>query len=340
MKDSQSRIIYIGKAKNLKRRVSSYFQPSSSHPQKIKKMVSNLSDFDIMLTDTEFEAFILECHLIKKWKPLFNKKMKSSLSYTYIVIHLDEKLHKMELTNDSIKKKGKHYFGPFSSKHSVEKALLVLKETHKILCSNPTRKNSACLNYSLNLCIGTCIGGSAIEKHNKEIAKIIDLLSGTDTSLVEEMKDKMTAAAESYDFEGAAKLKDQLDAIRYLVKKERVIEFIEENKNIVMVEFLSEAVCKLFVIKGSKILYSEKLATDSVQLELLSSTAKTYLINETTQHNKELSKDELDEALIIYSYLTNSQWRYVVIPENRINSSDHIKNILTQLLFKKEESPR
>jgi excinuclease ABC subunit C len=340
MKDSQNRVIYIGKAKNLKRRVSSYFQQSSSHPQKIKKMVNNLSDFEIMLTDTEFEAFLLECHLIKKWKPLFNKKMKSSLSYTYIVIHLDEKLHKMELTNDSIKKKGKHYFGPFISKHSVEKALLAIKETYKILCSNPTKKNSACLNYSLNLCIGTCIGGSATEKHNKVITKIIDLLLGNDTSLFEEMKHKMNAAAEIYDFEAAAKFKDQMDAISFLIKKEKVIEFIEENKNIVMIEFLSETICKLFVIKRNKILYREKIAVDFVQLEQISSTVKIYLENATTQDHTEVSKDELDESQIIYSYLTNKQCRYVVIPENGINSNDHIRNVLTQSIFKKEESPR
>jgi excinuclease ABC subunit C len=340
MKDSQDRIIYIGKAKNLKRRVTSYFQPSSSHPQKIKKMVSNLFDFDIILTDTEFEAFMLECHLIKKFKPLFNKKMKSSHSYTYIVIHLDEKLHRMELTNDSIKEEGKLYFGPFISKHTVEKAVLALKEIYKILCSSPTKKNSACLNYSLGLCIGTCIGGSAIDNHNKVISKIIDLLYGNDTSLLEEMEHQMTAAADRYDFEAATKLKNQLEAISYLIKKEKVIEFTEENKNIVMIEFLSETVCKLFVIKRNKILYSEKISVDSVQLEQISFTVKTYLENAITQHQIEVSKDELDESQIIYRYLTNSQWEYVVIPENRIQLSNHIKNVLTQLIGKKEESLR
>ncbi|MDP4162875.1 MAG: GIY-YIG nuclease family protein, partial [Bacillota bacterium] len=194
MKDSEDRIIYVGKAKNLKRRVQSYFQQSSAHPQKIKKMVCNLKNFDYILTDTEFEAFMLECQLIKEIKPLFNKKMKSPHAYVYIVIHTDEELHRIEITKNPIKNDGKQCFGPFVSRQTVQKAILAIQEYNQILCSSPANKNSACLNYSLNLCIGMCLGGSAVEKHNAIIKNVIALLKGNDTKLIEDMEQKMAAA--------------------------------------------------------------------------------------------------------------------------------------------------
>lgn len=130
MKDSLNSVIYVGKSKNLKSRVASYFQNSKSHTPKILKLVKNLRDFDYILTDTEFEAFMLECKLIKQMK------------------------------NEYVKNDGNLYFGPYTSKNTIERGIQGIKECCKIFCSNNFQKASCCLNYSLGLCLGMCLGST------------------------------------------------------------------------------------------------------------------------------------------------------------------------------------
>lgn len=339
MKDSQETIIYVGKAKNLKRRVQSYFQKSKAHPQKIKKMVSNIKDFDFILTDTEFEAFMLECKLIKEHKPLFNKKMKSSNSYVFIVVHLDRELHQIEVTNNPNRREGKLYFGPFISKHTVEKAIVSLKENFKILCSNPSKKGAACLNHSLGLCMGMCLGGPMKHKHNKIIQNIISLLSGQDLGMLNELEQKMDFAVEQFDFETAAKYRDYISAINFLINKEKVIDFTEENNNIAVIEFLNESTFKLFLIKRNKILFSDKYVLHPSNIEHLAANM-TYFDQSTV--NPPVSRDEIDEAQIIYSYLNSSHCEFMKIPNKWLQESDmsSLRNALTSLLSHNFKSPQ
>ncbi|MDN3017653.1 GIY-YIG nuclease family protein [Paenibacillus sp. BSR1-1] len=322
MKDSQGRIIYVGKAKSLKKRVQSYFQNLKAHPQKIKKLVANLNDFDYILTDTEFEAFMLECKLIKEIKPIFNRKMKSPKSYTYIVIKMEKDYQILEVTDKFIDNDTNQYFGPFINKYTAERAIQGLKEAFKISCSNPFMKNGPCLNYSLGLCIGMCLGGQALDLYDNIINKIIDLLSGTDFSILEELNQSMINASEQFDFEAAAKYRNILDAINAIIYKEQVIEFTEEDKNFVVRESLTDSTFKLFFIKGNKILFSEKYHLGSTtELELLSNIKEKIL----TYSNKasspaKVSKDDLDEAQIIYSYIKSENCSFKIIPENGIES--------------------
>jgi excinuclease ABC subunit C len=121
MKDQKGTVIYVGKAKSLKKRVQTYFQNSAAHPQKIKKMVANINDFHVLHTDTEFEAFLLECKLIKELKPLFNKKMKSHLPYSYIAIKMDGPFRKISIASEKSEGEGTIYFGPYTSMIYVKK---------------------------------------------------------------------------------------------------------------------------------------------------------------------------------------------------------------------------
>ncbi|MDP4170448.1 MAG: UvrB/UvrC motif-containing protein, partial [Bacillota bacterium] len=266
--------------------------------------------------------------------PLFNKKMKSPHSYVYIVIHTDEELHRIEITKNPIKNDGKQYFGPFVSRQTVQKAILAIKEYNQILCSSPANKNSACLNYSLNLCIGMCLGGSAVEKHNSIIKNVIALLKGNDTKLIDEMEQKMAAAAEQFAFEAAVKVRDQLEDITYLLKKEKVIDFTEEDKNIVMIECLSDKTFKLFLIKRNKLLYNEKFSRENTTMVQLSSIIHSVFSKTDAPLSIELTKDELDEAQIIYSYLENSAAISIVIPDQWLvqNQTSYIEDAMSSLL--------
>lgn len=329
MKDSSARIIYVGKAKNLKNRVQTYFQNSKAHTQKIKKLQANITDFEIILTDTEFEAFLLECKLIQEMKPLFNKKMKNPQSYAYILINMNEDTSKLEISN-SPEKTGYLSFGPFSSKHSVEKAVQGLKEFYQISCSSPANKNSPCLNFSLGLCIGMCTGApQAIAQYNNILNKIIALLKGTDISILEEIKQRMSQASEEFDFEIAAKYRNYLEALNFLIKKEAVIGFTEANKNIAVIEPLTNDTIKLFLIKGNKVLFSQKYLLLSANLELLVDKIKmailTYFSPKAHHLSQKVSKDDLDKAQIIHSHLKSSNCSYRIIPQKWIKTRDSAK---------------
>ncbi|MFF2448505.1 GIY-YIG nuclease family protein [Neobacillus sp. NPDC058068] len=338
MKDSSARIIYVGKAKNLKNRVQTYFQNSKAHSQKIKKLQANINDFEIILTDTEFEAFLLECGLIQEMKPLFNKKMKNPQSYAYILIDMNEDMRKLEISN-SPEKKGNLSFGPFPSKHSVEKAVQGLKEFYQISCSSPANKNSPCLNFSLGLCIGMCTGApQAIAQYNNILNKIIALLKGNDTSILEEINQRMSLASERFEFETAAKYRNYLEVINFLVKKEQVIDFTEANKNIAIIEPLTDDTIKLFLIKGNKVLFSQKYLLPSTNLVLLVDQIKIAILTNFTPKAlylpQKVSKNDIDKAQIIHSHLKSSNCSYRMIPQKWIKTRDsaRIAEALTKTL--------
>ena len=182
MKDSLQSIIYVGKSKNLKSRMGSYFINSKSHSPKVVKLVKNLKDFYYILTDTEFEAFMLECKLIREIKPIYNRMMKNTLSYTYIKINSD--FSNIQASNESIKDDGNLYFGPYTNKSTVERALKGIKECYIIMCSGNYKKTSPCLNYSLGTCIGLCFDPLAKEEYKNILGEIVKLLSGSDISIL------------------------------------------------------------------------------------------------------------------------------------------------------------
>ncbi|MBS4190444.1 GIY-YIG nuclease family protein [Bacillus sp. FJAT-49705] len=327
MKDSHGQIIYVGKAKKLKNRVQSYFQNSKNHSPKVNKLKKHLKDFDYILTDTEFEALLRECQLIKKHKPLYNRIIKNPQSFTYIVIKMDKKFRQIEIAHNPIEHDGNLYFGPFTSKSRVEKAIQGIKECFKLCCSNPTIKNTACLNYSLGLCLGMCLGGPAVQQYNEIIDKFIAFLQGNDKRILEDMKQMMVTASEKFEFEAASKYRDHIQTVSALLNKEMMIEFTEENHNLVIIEKLNETTIKLFLIKRTNVLYHQKFSLDTEDKEQLIEKIKTNIITYFNNHvpipSTGVSKDEIDEAQIIYSYLKSNNCSYFTIPEKWLNTENH-----------------
>lgn len=330
MKDSLSTIIYVGKSKNLKNRVGSYFQNSKSHSPKVVKLVKNLKDFEYILTDTEFEAFMLECKLIKELKPAYNRQMKNPKSYSYVKVKLNKENPNIELSDEASTEDGNLYFGPYTNKNTVERALQGIKEFYKILCNNKGGKASSCLSYSLNLCIGMCLYDNSKKQYSIILDKILKLLNGTDKIIISEMEAKMNNASEIFDFETAAKYRDYITAVNYLVNNAKVVEFTKENKNIVLIESLSNTIFKLFLIRGNKILFKEKYKLDNFDSyefkNILKNNVLYYFSDEATKNPVEVGKEQLDEALIIYTYLKNksNNCRHIFISEKWLKASNNI----------------
>lgn len=341
MKDSLNTIIYVGKSKNLKNRVGSYFQNSKSHSPKVVKLVKNLKDFEYILTDTEFEAFMLECKLIKELKPVYNRLMKSPKSYSYIKVKIDEKNPDIAISNEANAEDGNLYFGPYTSTNTVARALQGIKEFYKILCNNNGGKASSCLTYSLNLCIGMCLYDTAKEQYSVILDKILKLLNGTDKSIIAEMETKMISASEEFDFETAAKYRDYLAAVNYLVDTTKIVEFTKENKNIALLENLKDDIFKFFLIKGNKVLFSEKYKLENLNLEKLKALLKdnilSYLNDTALENIIEIGKDEIDETQIIYTYLKNksNNCKHILISEKWLKASNNmnIDKALNKLLI-------
>jgi excinuclease ABC subunit C len=323
MKDSQGQILYVGKAKNLKNRVQSYFRDSTNHSPKIKKLVKHLRDFDYILTDTEFEAFMLECQLIKSIKPLYNRMMKSPQSFIYISISLTGNHRKIDIAFNPIENDGKIYFGPFTSRRNVERALRGFKECFKLNCSNPNGTNSACLNYSLGSCLGRCLGGPAEQQYNDILDSFIGFLKGTDMSILEDMNQMMLNASEAFDFEAASAYRDHIQAVSSLLKKEKVIEFAEENHNIVAIERLTDSAIKLFLIKRTEILFSHSYAAAGNMEKKIKAHILAYFKKDEANATVDISRHEIDAAHIIYRYLHSGSCSYLLIPESWLESEYH-----------------
>lgn len=341
MKDSLNNIIYVGKSKNLKNRVGSYFQNSKSRPPKVVKLVKNLKDFEYILTDTEFEAFMLECRLIKELKPTYNRLMKSPKSYSYVKIKIDENYPDIEVSDKANKEDGNLYFGPYTKSNTVARGLQGIREFCKVLCNNNSRRDSSCLNYSLGLCIGMCLDDTHKEEHVAVFDKIIKLLKGTDKSIILEMENKMICASEKFDFETAAKYRDYISAVNYLLDKTKVVEFTEANKNIALIEYLNDDALKFFLIRGTKVIFSEKYYVDSFNLEELKAILKTnilsYFNDDVLKTSIDIGKDEIDESQIIYTYLNSksSSCKHIVISEKWLKDPNNISidKSLNKLLF-------
>lgn len=339
MKDSLGTIIYVGKSKNLKSRIGSYFQNSKAHSTKVVKLVQNLKDFDYILTDTEFEAFILECKLIKEIKPPYNRLMKSHSSYTYIQVSINEEYPNITVKSEAINNDGCIYFGPYTSRNKVERGILGIKEHLKILCTNNSRRSASCLNYSLGLCIGMCLNKVSKDQYIEIFNKILQLLKGKDKGLLKEMTLAMNTASEDFDFETAAKYRDSISSIKYILDKKNIVEFMNKNKNIALIEYLDDSFAKLFLIKGNKIIFNKKYQLDSNDSSDLNAMIKSNILlhfnDNVAKEYSEITKENLDEAQIIYSYIKNklNNCRYVIVPEKSLHSkSDLAINLLVSKL--------
>lgn len=333
MKDSLNNIIYVGKSKNLKSRVGSYFINSKAHSPKTLKLVKNLKDFDYVLTDTEFEAFMLECKLIKDIKPAYNRLMKSPKSYKYIHINLNKEYPDFKVVDEIIDGEGMLYFGPYASKSSLEKTVEGIKEFYKIICSNDFKRKSSCLNYSLGLCVGLCVDDSKKGYYRNVINKVIGLLEGKDLSLLNEIDEAMGQAALNFEFEKAAKYRDYLGLINYLIVGIKAVDFTEENKNIIVVEYLDEENIKIFFIKGNKVIFQEKYSL--IKLTTLTQNVIKHYRKHSLNNEISIGKYDLDEAQIIYNYINNESKNlgYIVIPNEFLSDKKYINQEIEKLFI-------
>ena len=218
MKDINSRIIYVGKAKNLKNRVRSYFK--SSHEGKTAKLVSEIRDFETIITSTDKEAFLLEITLIQKHKPYYNIKLKRGTGYPYIKI-THEKDPQLKIVSQ-VKKDGSYYFGPYPNVYAATETLQLLQKVYPLRRCNGYQKRP-CLYYHMGQCLGACFKEVPQSEYEKQIKKIKSFLNGNVSKIKKELEQKMETASENLEFERAAEIRDQIHYVEMTVEKQKII---------------------------------------------------------------------------------------------------------------------
>ena len=246
MKNKQGKIIYIGKAKKLKNRVSQYFGSQNKHSVKVRKMVENVDDFDYILTDSEFEALVLEASLIKQNQPKYNILLKDDKGYSYIKI-TNEPYRKISavLQKDD---ENAEYIGPFTSSYSVKQSVDEANKIFRLPQCNKSfprdfKKGRPCLNFHINRCMGVCTGKISKLEYDDAVNDAIDFLNGDISKIIKDLKDKMNICSDNLDFENAAKYRDRIRAIENMQSKQKVVTETNDSKDVFAVVTDDKDVC-------------------------------------------------------------------------------------------------
>ena len=317
MHDVDDRIIYVGKAVNLKNRVRSYFRKTDK-TERIKRMVSLIDHFEYIVVDNEAEALILECNLIKKNRPKFNVLLKDDKTYPYIKIDVKSDYPNVVITR-RIVNDGSKYFGPYANPGAAKEMVDFIKQKYKIRqCKNFRSETRACLNYHINRCLGPCMGYISKEDYREQIDEIIDILDGKVDKVLKDLQKQMLEEASKMNFEKAAYIRDRMIAIQRVNEKQKVSNISENNIDVIGIAKSEIEVCvEIFFVRGSKMVGREhyffpdlKEMDDS---EIISGFIKQYYLDNQNLPNKIMVREELEDKEVIEEWLTKEAGRKVEI---------------------------
>lgn len=237
MKDKNGTVIYVGKAKILKNRLKQYFTATEKHTPKVKAMVSNIATFEYIITDSEIEALILECNLIKKYKPYYNILLKDDKHYPYIKVTIRDEYPRIFLTRKMIRD-GNKYYGPYTSAAAVREAIDMVSKLCRLPVCNlkmpgDMGKKKECLNAHIDQCIAPCVHPVSRDGYRRLIAKACAFLEGDHETIIKELEEEMLVASDALEFEKAALLRDKANAIRKLDERQKIISEKQADEDVV-----------------------------------------------------------------------------------------------------------
>ena len=255
MKNAEGRIIYVGKAIVLKNRVRQYFQSGKNHSPKVRAMVSHIADFEIIMTASEVEALILECNLIKKHRPRYNISLKDDKSYPYIKVTVQEDFPRVFITR-RILKDGARYFGPYTNATAVHESLKLLRRLFPLRTCKHLQERP-CLEYHIKRCLAPCAGKVEKGDYDAMIRAVLLFLEGRTEDVEKELQLRMEQAAESFNFEIAARLRDQLLAVRKIAEKQNIVTGSGDQDAVGLARSEIGVVVQVFMIRGGKMIGRE-----------------------------------------------------------------------------------
>ena len=315
MRNKDDEVIYVGKAVVLKNRVKSYFRKTNK-TARIEKMVSLIDHFEYIVVGSEDEALILECNLIKKYRPKFNVLLKDDKTYPYICIDIKSDYPNVFMTR-RILNNGAKYFGPYPNVGAVKEMISLIKEKFQIRqCKVFKYNDRPCLNYHIKKCLAPCMGYVSKEDYKKQINQIIGLLEGKFDSIIKETKKEMEEASKKLDFEKAASLRDRILAIERITEKQKVSNFSENNIDVIGIYKNELSVCvEIFFVRSSKMIGREHYFFDDLkdmpEEEIASGFIKQYYMNAIEFPNKIMLRYNLEEKELLEKFLSQNAKRHV-----------------------------
>ncbi|MBO3329112.1 excinuclease ABC subunit UvrC [Clostridium perfringens] len=339
MKNSLGEVIYVGKAKVLKNRVRQYFQNSKNHSEKVRAMVKNIAEFEYIVTDSEMEALILECNLIKKYSPRYNIALKDDKFYPFIKITTNEDFPRVYVTRN-FAKDGNRYFGPYTNGTAVYEVMGLIKKLFPLrTCKKaiveggePTR---ACLNYHINLCKAPCAGYISKAEYWKMIDEIINILNGTDTSIIKKLKLEMEKAAEELEFEKAAKIRDRILAIELISEKQKMFTVKEGDEDFIDLYTDEKDGCaQVFFVREGKVTGREHFMIENISDDPVKEVISSFIASfygGTAQIPKTIYvPEEIEDQELIEKFLTEKRgskvWIKVPKKGDKKNLLDMVRN--------------
>jgi excinuclease ABC subunit C len=312
MKDAKARVIYVGKAVNLRNRLRSYFHSSAQHHPRTLQMVKRIADIDWIVVGSELEALILEMNLIKKHRPHFNVRLKDDKRYPYIKIHWAEEYPKVTVTRQ-MSTDGSRYFGPYTSVWAVHQTLDILRRIFPYLTCDRNitgQDERACLYFDIQLCSAPCIGAVDQTSYRQIIEDLCQFLEGHTEPIVSRIKTEMHRAADELQFEQAATLRDQLEAIQRVVERQKVI-FANDHTDsdvIAMARSNGDACVQVFFIRAGKLIGREYFllegAEDTPDTDVMAEFIKQFYDQTPMIPPRVLLPHEVEEAKIIKQWLS------------------------------------
>jgi excinuclease ABC subunit C len=314
MKNADGKVIYVGKAINLRNRVRSYFHSSAQEDPKTRQLVRKIADIEWIVVGSELEALILEMNLIKKHRPHYNVRLKDDKRYPYVKVHWADPFPKVTVTRQMVHD-GSRYFGPYTSVWAVHQTLDVLRRIFPYLtCDREIngQDERACLYYDIKLCTAPCIGAISQEKYRQMIDDLCQFLDGRTEPIVSRLRLEMDQASEELRFERAAALRDQLRAIENVVERQKVVspDYIDSDV-LAMARSNGEAVVQVFFIRGGKLIGRDYFvlegAADTPDSDVMAEFLKQFYDQASKVPAQVLLPQDIEELQIIRQWLSQKR---------------------------------
>ncbi len=333
MHDEKDAIIYVGKAVSLKNRVRQYFQSSRNKGVKIEQMVTHIARFEYIITDSELEALVLECNLIKEHRPKYNTMLMDDKTYPYIKVTVNEEYPRVMLSRQIKKDKGK-YYGPYTSAGAVKDTIDLIHKLYQIrTCSRSLPKDLGkdrpCLNYHIKQCAAPCQGYISREEYGKNVGKALDFLNGNYGPLLKELEEKMKAASDSMEFEKAIEYRELLNSVRQIAQKQKITHSDMEDKDIIALASEGEdAVVQVFFIRDGRLIGRDhfylRISEGEQEKEILSSFLKQFYAGTPYIPRELMIQEAVEDKEVIEQWLTARKGHRVYLRVPKIGTKEKL----------------
>ncbi|MGQ9457970.1 MAG: excinuclease ABC subunit UvrC, partial [Anaerolineae bacterium] len=318
MRDVHGRVLYVGKAVNLRARVRSYFHSSAQHTAKVRHLVGEVRDLEVIVTDSELEALILEANLIKRYRPRFNVRFRDDKQYPYIKVNWQDPYPRVHLTR-RVERDGARYYGPYTSSQAVSQTLDALRKIFPFLtCTREItgKDRRPCLYYHIRRCAGPCIGAVTQEEYREIVAQVCLFLEGHTEKVLAHLQQKMQEAAEALQFERAAQYRDQIRAVQAVTERQKVVSAALADQDVIaFARDDGQACVHVFFVRNGKLLGREYFLLEGTEgepdEEIMSAFLKQFYSGAAHIPREILLPERVDEAIVIEQWLRDRRGRKV-----------------------------